>query len=72
MRTRLWIRVLGPVIGAVGFVLAVDLIAGLWGYAVGTVFFFGCSLIADWIWRRGASHDEVRQDLEDRVRNNLP
>ena len=72
MKTSLWIRAVGPIVGAAGFVLAASLVPGLWGYAVGAAVFFACSLIADRIWRRRASPEEIRQDLEDRVRNTLP
>lgn len=68
----LWLRVLGPVFGVAGFFAAFLLIPGLWGYAVGFAVFFGCSAICDWIWRRNASHEEIRRDLEDRARNTSP
>jgi hypothetical protein len=69
---RLWLRTLGPLIGAAGFFAAFMLMPGLWGYAVGFVVFFVCSAICDWIWRRNASREEIQRDLEDRARNTSP
>jgi UDP-N-acetylmuramyl pentapeptide phosphotransferase/UDP-N-acetylglucosamine-1-phosphate transferase len=63
--------VVGPVVGAAGFVAAVNLVDGLWGFAVGFAVFLGCSWICDRLWRRHASQQEIREDLEDRVRNNF-
>jgi hypothetical protein len=66
------IRIAGPVIGALGFVGAVQLVEGLWGYAVGGVIFLACASTSDRIWRRGASREEIRRDLEDRAHDTLP
>ena len=71
MRTEIWVRVLGSVLGAAGFVAAVFLLDRLWGFAIGLALFLGCSWIGDRIWRRSASLEEIGQDLEDRVRNNF-
>ncbi|HYZ40486.1 MAG TPA: hypothetical protein VE687_07650 [Stellaceae bacterium] len=66
------IRLGGAVIGAVGGVIAAHVVNGLWGYAAGGVVFLACASISDWIWRRGASREEIRRDLEDRARDRLP
>jgi uncharacterized protein (DUF697 family) len=72
MKMRDVIRVAGPVIGSLGFVVAASVVGGVWGYGVGGVVFFGCAWSSDLIWRRDASRDEIRRDLEDRARNSLP
>jgi hypothetical protein len=69
MRARDIIRVAGPIIGAVGAVFASHRIGGAWGLVVGFVIFFLTSWIADCVWRRGASVEEIRKDLEARARD---
>jgi hypothetical protein len=71
-KSRLRIRVIGPLLGVVGFLTANSFIPGLLGFVVGFVVFLVCTAICDWIWRRSAGHEEITQDLEDRVRNNIP
>jgi hypothetical protein len=66
------IRVAGAIIGAIGFVVIVPLVEGLWGYAVGAIVFFGCVSISDRIWRNSASREDIRRDLEDRARDTSP
>ena len=63
------IRLLGAIFGAVFGVAAMILVTGLWGIVLGGLVFLGCAATSDWIWRRGASPEEIRQDLEDRTRN---
>ena len=72
MKPRDVIRVAGPLVGAAGFVAAVSLFGGWWGLGAGGVIFLACTSIADLIWRRGASREEIRRDLEDRARDTLP
>jgi hypothetical protein len=48
------------------------MVNGLWGFILGGAVFLGCAVVSDWVWRRRATPEEIRQDLEDRVRNNLP
>jgi hypothetical protein len=40
--------VVGPIVGAAGFVLAASLVPGLWGYAVGAAVFF--AMLSDCRW----------------------
>ena len=67
--TRNLVRLLGAIFGAVFGVAAMIIVAGLWGIVFGGLVFFGCTATSDWIWRRGASPEEIKQDLEDRTRN---
>ena len=72
MQMRSSIRVAGAIIGAIGFVVATALVQRVWGYAIGAAVFFGCVLISERLWRRGASPEEIRRDLEDRARDTSP
>jgi hypothetical protein len=65
------IRLAGAILGAVCGLAAVVTVNGLWGYIAGGVVFFGCAAISDWIWRRKATQEEIRQDLESRARDTL-
>jgi hypothetical protein len=69
MKLRSVIRIAGPIIGAVGFVITVQLVRGLWGYAIGFVVFIACAWISDRMWRRSATPEEIRADLEARARD---
>jgi len=65
------VRLAGPILGAVGGVAVTAIVSGVWGLVAGGVVFLGCAAASDWIWRRKASHEEIRQDIEKRVRNTL-
>jgi hypothetical protein len=69
---RSFIRLAGAILGAVCGVAAVVTVNGPWGYMAGGAAFFGCAAISEWIWRRKATQEEIRQDLESRVRDTLP
>jgi hypothetical protein len=66
------VRLAGPCLGAGCGVATMVMVNGLWGLTLGGAVFFGCAAVSDWIWRRKATREEIRQDLEDRVRNTLP
>ena len=66
------IRLAGTIAGAALSVVAVFAVGGLWGYLAGAVVFFACATIADRIWRRSATSEEIRRDLEDRARDSAP
>jgi hypothetical protein len=63
------IRLAGVIFGVVfGFAVMV-IVGGLWGFIAGGAVLYGCSAASDWIWRRNATPEEIRQDLESRVRD---
>jgi hypothetical protein len=66
------VRLAGPCLGAVCGVATMIMVSGWWGMILGGAVFLGFAAVSDWIWRRKATREEIRQDLEDRVRNNLP
>ena len=66
------IRLAGVIAGAVFGLLTMVTISGLWGFIVGGIVFFGCAAVSDRIWRRKASPEEIRQDLESRARDASP
>ena len=66
------IRLSGAILGAIGGVAAMMAVDGAWGLVAGGIVFFGCAAASDWIWRRKATREEIRQDIEERVRNTLP
>jgi membrane protein implicated in regulation of membrane protease activity len=63
------IRLAGVIFGVVFGLAAMVTVNGLWGFIVGFVVFFGCAAASDWIWRRNATPEEIRQDLENRARD---
>jgi hypothetical protein len=63
------IRLAGVLLGVIVGLAAMVSINGLWGFVVGAILFFGCSIVSDRIWRRQASLEEIRQDLENRARD---
>jgi hypothetical protein len=63
------IRLAGVIIGVVFGLAAIFTVNGLWGFIVGGVVFFGCAAASDWIWRRNATPEKIRQDLENRARD---
>jgi hypothetical protein len=71
-KERNTIRLAGAVIGAIGAVVAVHVVSGAWGFAAGGGVFLACASISDRLWRRRASREEIRRDLEDRARDTLP
>ena len=66
------VRLAGPRLGAVCGVATMMMVNGWGGMILGGAVFLGCAAASDWIWRRKATREEIRQDLEDRVRNHLP
>jgi len=74
--SRNLVRLAGPILGAVCGVAVMALVNGSWdfpwGLIAGGVVFLGCAAGSDWIWRRKATGQEIRQDLEDRTRNTFP
>jgi hypothetical protein len=70
--SRNWIRLAGPCLGAVCGLATMVMVNGPWGFILGGAVFLGCAVVSDRIWRRRATREEIRQDLEDRVRNTLP
>jgi hypothetical protein len=72
MKARNVVRLAGPIVGAAGFVVAVEVLRGLWGFSFGFAVFFACAWIADRVWRRSATPEEVREDLEARSRDTSP
>jgi hypothetical protein len=66
------VRLAGPCLGAVCGVATMVMVNGLWGFILGGAVFIGCAAVSDWIWRRKATREEIRQDLEDRARDTLP
>ena len=63
------IRLAGALVGAAAGVAAAFGIDGAWGFLAGGVVFLGCTALSDWIWRRKATPEETRKDLEDRARD---
>ena len=66
------VRLAGPLLGAVCGVAVISIVNDSWGLVAGGIVFFGCAAASDWIWRRKATREEIRQDIEERVRNTLP
>jgi hypothetical protein len=58
------------ILGVIFGFAAMAIVNSLWGFILGVAVFFGCSAASDWIWRRNATPEEIRQDLESRTRNN--
>ena len=69
MKPRDVVWIAGPLIGAACFVIAVTTLRGPWGFVSGFAAFFVCAMIADRVWRRRATHEEIRADLEARARD---
>ncbi len=67
--TRVVLRTLGPLIGAAAAVAAFGALGGLWGMIAGAGVFLAFSTLSEFYWRRGATREDIRRDLEDRVRN---
>ena len=67
--SRNLVRLAGVIFGVVFGFAAMAIVNGLWVFIVGGVVFFGCSAASDWIWRRKATPEEIRQDLESRTRD---
>ena len=67
--SRNLIRLAGVIFGVVFGFAAMAIVNGLRGFIVGVVVFLGCSAASDWIWRRNATPEEIRQDLESRTRD---
>jgi hypothetical protein len=72
MRARSVIWIAGPLIGAACFVFTVMELRGPWGFVGGFAAFFVCVFIADRIWLRHATGEEIRADLEARARDTSP
>jgi hypothetical protein len=66
------VRLAGPLLGAVCGVAVISIVNDSWGLVAGGVVFLGCAAGSDWIWRRKATGEQIRQDLEDRTRNTFP
>ena len=63
------VRIAGPIIGVFGAVAAFWFIRGAWGFFTGFAIFVGCTTFSELFWQAGAEPEELRKDLEDRVRN---
>jgi len=63
------VRIAGPLIGVAGAVAIVAGVGANWGFLAGAAFFVAVTTITERFWRRRATADEIRTDLEDRVRN---
>ena len=63
------VRIAGPIIGAVGALAAFWTIRGAWGLFTGFAIFIAIAAFSELFWQAGADPDEIRRDLEDRVRN---
>ena len=72
MRPRAVIPLIGALIGIAGFFAAMFLVGGIAGMMTGFCVFLACATVSWQIWQRGASPEEIRRELEDRVRNSLP
>ena len=68
MRAQGW-RTTGAFAGLAASSIAIFLSPTLGGLAIGAVLALGCFAIGERLFRRLASKEEVRADLEDRVRN---
>jgi hypothetical protein len=67
---RQWVRMIGPFLAAAGAVATTFALGGGWGgMAVGAATFLAISVVSERVWRAGASPEEIRRDLEDRLRN---
>jgi hypothetical protein len=63
------IRLLGAAFGVATAGLAFVLVPGVSGIVAGFLAFLICTSVAELMWRRRSTADEIRRDLEDRVRN---
>ncbi len=69
MRPRDTIPLIGALVGIAGFFAAMFLIGGIAGMITGFCVFLACAAVSRQIWQRGASPEQIRRDLEDRVRS---
>ena len=63
------VRIAGPIIGLVGAGVAFWMIRSAWGLFTGGAIFIAASTFSEMFWRAGADPEEIRRDIEDRVRN---
>ena len=69
MRLNSMVPLIGALVGIAGFFAAWFLIGGIAGMITGFGVFFACAAVSRQIWQRAASPEEIRRDLEDRVRS---
>ena len=69
MRPRDMIPLMGALVGIAGFFAAMLVVGGIAGMVTGFCAFFACAAVSWKIWQRGASPEEIRRELEDRVRS---
>lgn len=67
--SRAALRTLGPVVGAVA---TFGSLGGAWGMVAAAGVFLAFATLSEFCWRRRATPEEMRADLEDRVRNPPP
>ncbi|MFO1118567.1 MAG: hypothetical protein U1E28_23105 [Beijerinckiaceae bacterium] len=63
------VRIAGPLIGVTGAIAAFVVFGGAWGFFTGFAIFIAATTFSELYWQAGAEPDEIRKDLEDRVRN---
>jgi ammonia channel protein AmtB len=68
MRAQGW-RTTGAIAGLAALSLAIFFSPTMGGLAIGAVLALTCFAIGERLFRRFASKEEIRADLEDRVRN---
>ncbi|MBL8587145.1 MAG: hypothetical protein JNK46_01310 [Methylobacteriaceae bacterium] len=68
MRAHSW-RALGAILGLAALSLAIFFSPTLGGLAIGAVLALTCFALGERAFRRLATKEEIRADLEDRVRN---
>ncbi len=66
------VRIAGPLLGATGAVAAFWFFGGTWGFFTGFAIFIAATTFSALYWQAGAEPDEIRKDLENRVRNPPP
>jgi|GEM_PF-6490758 len=64
-----WVRLAGPFAGVGLFLLIAARLEGWAGLILGMVAFFAASVASERYWRRRASPEDVRRDLEERTHN---
>jgi len=62
-------RIAGPIIGAVAATRVFGKVGGGWGLVAGPATIIAVSSASESYWRKRASDEEIRKDLEDRARN---
>lgn len=72
MKPHDMVRLAGPLAGVAGALLVFAVLGGVAGLAVAAAIFLICCAISESWWRRRASREEIRQDLERRVRDGIP